>query len=351
MIIFRRKISIITAAISIRSPNPPQHLCPRAFKHCLYHCTIRRLHYISRLEWLLGISRRHIMASKPAFWLTIFTIWVSTCSGSTLPAFTKATRDVENPIDPKWVQNFAAIGDSYAAGIGAGNVLNGDGYGKCSRYDESYPRMMQYMGYGGDPKFTFLACSGDKSGDVMGQVKKLEDNSQDLVTVSAGGNDALLSDVLKACVFLPSSLEKCKSKLADTKKEIDDTLQNSIDDLLQALAPKVKSGGIIAYSLYAQFFNADTDACSDQSWNWFKGLLPNTNGEIKLTKDLRKQMNDLVVEANTKIKGAIASQSGSTRPSKATIVIADWDKTVGDIKGRLCEKGETASQKLGRSER
>jgi len=58
-----------------------------------------------------------------------------------------------------------------------------------------------------------------------------------------------------------------------------------------------------------------------------------------LTKDLRKKLNDLVVEANTKIKGAIAGQSGSTRPSKLDIAIADWDDAVGKNNGRFCEEG------------
>lgn len=165
----------------------------------------------------------------------------------------------------------------------------------------------------------------------------------DLVTMSAGGNDALLSEVLKACVYLSSTQEKCNEKLAATKKAIDDDLFKNIDDLLQALAPKVRQGGIVVYTLYAQFFNADTDRCSSQAWNWGNGILPQPMG-IKLTKDLRKQMNELVVDANTKIQSAIASQSGSTRPARLNIQVVDWDKAVQDNHGRFCEEGESPAR-------
>ena len=242
-----------------------------------------------------------------------------------------------DPSNPSWIRNYAAIGDSYAAGIGAGQVLNGNGDTACSRYDGAYPVLLNNI-LGAKSKFQFLACSGDKSTHVKDQVAKLADKSQDLVTISAGGNDALLSDVLKACVYTPAGQDACDKAIASTQDAIDHKLQGEVDDLLQALGPKVKQGGIVVYSLYGQFFNADTDACSSQSWDWFQGVIPGGHG-VKLTKDLRKKLNNLAVKANTKIKGAIASQSGSTRPSKLNIAMADWDDAVGKNKGRFCEDG------------
>ena len=273
---------------------------------------------------------------------------IRTCHSFALPSIKHSLRprDDKDPADLSWVKDFAAIGDSYAAGIGAGTVLNGnEGDEKCSRYDAAHSVIMHTSGFGKDPKFTFLACSGDTSKQVLEQVKELADDSQDLVTVSAGGNDALLSEVLKACVFLPGTQENCDAKLADTKKAIDNDLLSNIDDLLQELAPKVRQGGIVVYTLYAQFFNADTDACSEQTWNWFEDIVPGTSG-IKLSKELRKQLNDLVVEANRKIQGAIAGQSGSTRPSNMNIAIVEWDQAVGESKGRFCEEGRRSVHRL-----
>lgn len=242
-----------------------------------------------------------------------------------------------DPSDPSWIQNFAAVGDSYAAGIGAGEVLDGPGDVDCSRYNGAYPALLQNV-LGEKYTFQDLACSGDLSTDVKEQVSKLADNSQDLVTVSAGGNDALLTDVLKNCVYTPAGQDNCNKAIDASRDAIDHKLQGNIDDLLQALAPKLKDNGIVVYTLYAQFFNADTDACSSQTWDWFKEIIPG-NGGVKLTKDLRKTLNQMVLDANSKIKSAIASQSGSTRPSTLNIAIADWDAAAGETNGRFCEEG------------
>ncbi len=254
-----------------------------------------------------------------------------------LPQFLALRGNTQDPTDPSWIENYAAIGDSYAAGIGAGDVLSGNGDVACSRYDGAYPVLLNNS-FGAQSKFQFLACSGDESTHVKDQINKLDDNSQDLITVSAGGNDVLLSDVLKACIYTPAGQDECNKAIARTRDAIDKTLQSSVDDLLQALASKVKKGGIVVYTLYAQFFNADTDACNSQSWDWFQGIIPGDYG-LKLSKELRKNLNDLVVTANTKIRGAIAGQSGSTRPSSLNIAIADWDAIVGENHGRFCEDG------------
>ncbi|KAL8871781.1 MAG: hypothetical protein Q9174_002458 [Haloplaca sp. 1 TL-2023] len=245
---------------------------------------------------------------------------------------------IQDPTDPSWIKNFAALGDSYAAGIGAGDVLSRGNDASCSRFSAAYPVLMHNMGFGAEPRLTHLACSGDRSAKVVDQVKQLADNSQDLITISAGGNDALLSEVLKACVYLPGSEDNCNQKLAETKKAIDDELTGNIDRLLQAIAPKVRQGGVVVYTLYAQFFNAQTDVCSSQTWNWFNDIIPGDGG-IRLTKDLRQKLNDLVLEANRKIQSAIASQSGSNRPSRLNILRVDWDQAVQDNQGRFCEEG------------
>ncbi len=151
-----------------------------------------------------------------------------------------------DPSNPSWIGNYAAIGDSYAAGIGAGTVLNGNGDAACSRYDGATPVLLNNI-LGAKSKFQFLACSGDESPHVKDQVTKLADNSQDLLMISAGGNDALLSDVLKACVYTPAGQDGCDKAIASTQDAVDHKLQGNIDDLLQILAPKLKQGGIAVF--------------------------------------------------------------------------------------------------------
>src|SRR4051812_18970946 len=77
--------------------------------------------------------------------------------------------DSTDPGDWSWIKNFAVLGDSYAAGIGAGFVLKGNGDSDCSRYDRAYGMIMNQM-FGAKADFKFKACSGDKSSQVLDQV-------------------------------------------------------------------------------------------------------------------------------------------------------------------------------------
>lgn len=60
----------------------------------------------------------------------------------------------------------------YAAGIGAGNVLQSS----CSRYDGAYPNLINLQ-LGTDPEsidFTFGACSGALTTDIVKQANKVD---------------------------------------------------------------------------------------------------------------------------------------------------------------------------------
>jgi hypothetical protein len=74
----------------------------------------------------------------------------------------------------EWITQWAAIGDSYSAGIGAGKRIDQ----ACSRYDLSYPYLMENpdrMGPHGLSNLQFLSCSGYTSVQVLNeQIPKLQ---------------------------------------------------------------------------------------------------------------------------------------------------------------------------------
>jgi hypothetical protein len=118
-----------------------------------------------------------------------------------------------DPWDFSNIKSFAALGDSFAAGIGVGEVTPQDDAPNCSRYTGGYPLKMQKVINA--QNFQYVACSGDVSKDVREiQLPKLkppnkekpEDKTFDLITMSAGGNDVGFADVLKACLLLPSKV-------------------------------------------------------------------------------------------------------------------------------------------------
>lgn len=245
---------------------------------------------------------------------------------------------LDTSTDFSWIQHWAALGDSYAAGIGAGTVRPEADAASCSRYDEAYPSLMET--YFGDPpsgsfrSFQFYACSGDTSKMIRdGQVPRLNDGSQDFITLSAGGNDVGFSDVLKACIFLPSSVcsdtqvgvlltlmvsqqSDCGAALQKASDMINNDLENNINDLLKAVLPKLSPNGFIIYTLYGKFFNESPGECDKQGWCFL--ALPPFRNCLNLTVDIRKKFNELVAAANKKILNAIDAsnkwQSKKIRP-------------------------------------
>jgi mevalonate kinase len=85
------------------------------------------------------------------------------------------------------VKKFAAVGDSYTAGIGAGSLVDA----ACSRYSGSYAVMMASQ-FESLSVFTFEACSAAQSTDIMTQIQGMPSNL-DLAVMTAGGNDLCLA--------------------------------------------------------------------------------------------------------------------------------------------------------------
>jgi lysophospholipase L1-like esterase len=76
-----------------------------------------------------------------------------------------------------------------------GNPLVLDEAWKCSRYDYSWPQIVNYALGSTVKRFQFEACSGDRTAQIHDQVDKLEE-SQDVVMLTAGGNDLCLVSLL-----------------------------------------------------------------------------------------------------------------------------------------------------------
>lgn len=97
-----------------------------------------------------------------------------------------------DPEDFSWITNWAAVGDSFTAGIGSGNLYSSRKADKsCSRYDYSYPSIMnQFFGSSVDT-FTYSACSGATSIEIAAQIDDLS-KGLDLAVMTAGGNDLCL---------------------------------------------------------------------------------------------------------------------------------------------------------------
>ncbi|GAA1861155.1 PKD domain-containing protein [Actinomadura bangladeshensis] len=99
----------------------------------------------------------------------------------------------------RWV----AMGDSYQAGVGAGDYYPASG--DCSRSPWAYAPLLDKDGVLGGP-FSFVACSGATTADVgtgkSGEPPQFDTLGSDVshVTLGISGNDMGFADTVQACI-------------------------------------------------------------------------------------------------------------------------------------------------------
>ncbi|KJZ70863.1 hypothetical protein HIM_09728 [Hirsutella minnesotensis 3608] len=114
-----------------------------------------------------------------------------------------------------FVKRWAAIGDSFTAGIGSGSRLGlppvGSADWLCSRYSYTWPKIVDRAIGSQKTDFQYPACSGDRTGGIYEQAKQLEGDLH-VVMMTAGGNDLCLT---KSPLLLTVDRRKKFNKLVE----------------------------------------------------------------------------------------------------------------------------------------
>jgi len=137
---------------------------------------------------------------------------------------------------------YAALGDSYSAGVGAGKYDSSSG--RCYRSENAYPHKIPES-Y--DVSLFFYACNGATTEDVLdSQINQPEVNNAKLLTITVGGNDIGFASILKHCIknvdcknkpmqgqttpignALPDAIADLKSTLIDTYNALSNKAQSA----------------------------------------------------------------------------------------------------------------------------
>ncbi|KAF5635566.1 integrin alpha n-terminal [Fusarium sp. NRRL 25303] len=284
-------------------------------------------------------------------------------------------RDDKKSNDQLNIKRLAAIGDSYSAGIGAGDrlgsifdVLKEGNDRACARYDHAYPYLVNQDSRIGDEsgrKFQFLSCSGAVTTDVLEKQIPHLDNDQEAITLSIGGNDVGLVDLLNSCIFQMGSLTPvqaaraklialadeqyawakdwdwdrlargCGGQIQYTRSLIQgNDFSKRLDQVLTAAKKKLAKEGKIYVTGYAKFFAEDLSAdCDKVTWTtWIYKLANLEMPPEYLTRLRRFDFNKLVDEINQKIAEAVDRAGDSVK-------FINYDQFVGKYHGRYCEAG------------
>ncbi|EWZ95767.1 hypothetical protein FOWG_03326 [Fusarium oxysporum f. sp. lycopersici MN25] len=263
----------------------------------------------------------------------------------------KLTKRVDaDPSDFSWVKRWAAIGDSYTAGIGSGrplgSILDGEeldvkvktmnitlpnlefsGHGNwyCARYDMSYPMIISRLLGSQVESFQYAACSGDRAGQIYQQAEQIE-GDLDMVMLTAGD-----------CILLSANNEEaCEAALKVAEDNVENIITNNMKEILYALNKKVNKDGIVVVLGYAEFFSTEDDSCEYEEWDK-KAFLEPIQTPQKLTIARRHRFNALVKKINRATADAVNDIS-KDEDVKYKIGFADWNPWVTDasIDGQMC---------------
>ncbi|MFF0449164.1 SGNH/GDSL hydrolase family protein [Streptomyces sp. NPDC004609] len=143
--------------------------------------------------------------------------------------------------------DYAALGDSYSSGVGAGAYDGASG--SCKRSDRAFPRL--WAARNSPSSFAFAACSGARTSDVTeGQLGSLGP-ATDLVSLTVGGNDAGFADVMTTCVLMSEST--CLDRIAEARSYVDRTLPGQLDGVYAAIRAKAPSARVVVLG-YPRFY-------------------------------------------------------------------------------------------------
>ncbi|WP_165968736.1 SGNH/GDSL hydrolase family protein [Arthrobacter crusticola] len=216
-------------------------------------------------------------ARKPAArWSVLPAALLAASLAASVAACTPAEPAPPAPPEPL---SYVAVGDSYASGLGAGSYS-----GECGRSPLGLPGLLDAedaVELAADGTCAgAVAAPGTAPSSVPAQVSQLVEEGSlgpqtDLVTVSAGGNDAGFGQVAGTCATAP--LESCRRLIEETTALVLPALARDLDALygqLRRAAPEAvvvvtgyphlfspEFGTADALSLPAQeAFNAGTDS-------------------------------------------------------------------------------------------
>jgi lysophospholipase L1-like esterase len=154
---------------------------------------------------------------------------------------------------------YVALGDSYSSGVGSGSYKGVNG--KCLRSSKAYPIL--WAAANSPAGFSFQACSGARTTDVIkSQLTDLGPDTR-LVSISVGGNDTGFSSAMGTCVLSPST-KNCLSRIDTARAYIQNTLPGRLDAVYDAIRAKAPAARVVVLG-YPRLYQLRSPKCADLS--------------------------------------------------------------------------------------
>jgi lysophospholipase L1-like esterase len=149
------------------------------------------------------------------------------------------------------VVNYVALGDSYSSGVGAGSES-----GSCDRSPNAYPAL--WAAAHAPASFTFAACSGATTTDVIDSQLSSITSSTTLVSVTIGGNNVGFSSIMETCVL--ESTSSCESAVSTAEEYVNTTLPGQLDTMLADIHTDAPKAAVVVLD-YPEFYDLSAWFC------------------------------------------------------------------------------------------
>lgn len=141
---------------------------------------------------------------------------------------------------------YAALGDSYSSGSGAGPYTDLI----CQRSDNAHPVLLAAEL---DAHLTFVACGGATTEEVLEDQIDALDEDTDLVTIGVGGNDIGWTDAILACIV---PLNDCTPDIAEAERKVVEELPAKLDAVYTAISEAAPNAEVYVTG-YPRLFAAE----------------------------------------------------------------------------------------------
>jgi len=155
------------------------------------------------------------------------------------------------PAEAASTVHYVALGDSYSSGVGAGSTS-----GSCGQSPNAFPKLWAVAN--SVASFTFAACAGARTGDVISSQLSSLSAATTLVSITIGGNDVGWSSIMETCVL--KSTGSCQNAVAAGEKYATGTLPGLIGTTLAVIRPHAPNAKVIVLD-YPDFYDLSARFC------------------------------------------------------------------------------------------
>jgi lysophospholipase L1-like esterase len=141
--------------------------------------------------------------------------------------------------------DYVALGDSYSSGSGAGPYTDS----ACQRSVKAHPSLLAAEL---DAEFTFVACGGATTDDVLAEQVQALDAETDLVTIGIGGNDIGWSEAITACI---TPFQNCYPAIEEAERKATEELPAKLDAVYTEIETRAPGAEVVVTG-YPRLFAA-----------------------------------------------------------------------------------------------